>query len=142
MGADSLRKSVLLEELARFKATNDLEIENLELRQQLAREKHLEEKARKNYEKKQETYSRQISGLKQQIVAETKEKLNMMNTMVKLLEKEKNTRERILEYMDDGDDDFIDDKKDTELVKKDRLANHFEDVSYWSRRFPTTKPGS
>jgi hypothetical protein len=128
VGADELRMQVLHEELSNFKATNELELEHLDLKQQLRREQNIEEKTRKVYEKKQETYSKQISTLKKQIGAEKAEKLKMMQTMVNLLEKEKNTRERILEYMEDADEDYMEDKKETDGVKKDKLANHFEDV--------------
>lgn len=128
VGSDELRMRVLHEELANFKATNELELENLDLKQQLKREQQLEEKTRRLYEKKQETYSKQINNLKKQIAAEKAEKIKMMQTMVSLLEKEKNTRERILEYMEDADEDYMEDKKDTDGVKRDKLANHFEDV--------------
>jgi hypothetical protein len=128
VGSNSLRQSVLLEEISRYKTTNELELENMDLKYQLKKEKTNEEKVRKVYEKKQEAYSKQIGTLKVHITAEKKEKLKLMQQMITLLEKEKNTRERILEYMEEGDDDFLEDKKETDGVKRDKLASHFEDV--------------
>lgn len=128
VGSDNLRKSVLLEELSRFRATNDLYLENSKLKDSLNEEISNEKKLRKTYDLKQEKLTKEIGLLRKKIMEEKSEKIKMMEQMVKLLEKEKGTRERILEYMEDDNDDDEETKKEDNKTKKDRLAQNFEDV--------------
>lgn len=129
VGSDNLRKQVLMEEISRFRATNELYLENARLKDMLTDETNSEKKLRKVYDLKQEKLTKEIGVLHKKIMGEKHEKIKMMEQMVKLLEKEKGTRERILEYMDADGEDEEDTKKEKGKSKKDRLAQNFEDVS-------------
>ena len=129
VGSDNLRKQVLMEEISRFRATNELYLENARLKDMLIDETIAEKKLRKVYDLKQEKLTKEIGVLHKKIMGEKHEKIKMMEQMVKLLEKEKGTRERILEYMDADGEDEEDTMKEEGKSKKDRLAQNFEDVS-------------
>ena len=118
-----------MEEISRFRATNELYLENARLKDMLIDETIAEKKLRKVYDLKQEKLTKEIGVLHKKIMGEKHEKIKMMEQMVKLLEKEKGTRERILEYMDADGEDEEDTMKEEGKSKKDRLAQNFEDVS-------------
>lgn len=126
VNSDQLKKELLLEELNKFRETNKLELENITLREELKRKEEELARFKKNNEGQQEKSLKEIQLLRKDLTNEKKDKLILMNQMIKSLENEKNTRMRVYGYlaMEDEDQQNLDEENRV----KDRLAHNFDDV--------------
>ena len=130
VNSDSLRRQLLLEELSKFKEITAQTLENKLLSYNLKQRTQELQLLQKQHDRKLEKYTKELRSLKKEIEEEKKEKLMMMEHMVRLLEREKITRERIFGYMenDDSDDENNGRRDKEEPLTKDRLAQFFDDV--------------
>lgn len=126
VNTDKLKKEILLEELSKFRELNKIEIENMELKEELKmKEKEIED-LRKRKKIDHESYISDVVSLKKRLIEERKDKLIMMNDMIKAIENEKNTRVKVLGILK-GEEDGGDIEKKRKM--KDRLSQNVDDVS-------------
>lgn len=131
VAAESYRRQILLEEITKFKETTVYALDNKSLSTVLKLRTEELGTLQKEHDRKIEKYTKELRGLRKEIEDEKKEKINLMERMVHLLEVEKNTRERIFGYMENNDDDEDDDwgkGPEEKAIVKDRLAQFFDDV--------------
>lgn len=125
---DELKKQVLLEELMKFRNTNKLEVENLILQLELKRKEEEIKQQDANLKSLKEKFEKESTALRRDLDNEKKDKLIVMNQMVKSMETEKNTRVRAYILLSGGGGE--DGKDMNEVRRQDRLAQNQDDVDW------------
>jgi hypothetical protein len=123
---DELRKQALLEELTKFRNANKLEIENLIVREEVARKQEEVKLVQKNLESLQSRFDKEVTTLRRDLENEKKDLLIVMNQMIKSMETEKNTRIKAYRLL--SNDNPNRNQEVTETRMKDRLAQNQDDV--------------
>jgi len=125
---DELKKQVLLEELTKFRNTNKLEIENLILKQQVLRKQEELKLLEGNLEVLGKRFDKEATQLRRDLENEKKDKLIVMNQMIKSMETEKNTRIKAYSFLASDGNDGVD---MNEIRRQDRLAQNQDDVEFY-----------
>lgn len=122
---DELKKQSLLEELTKFRNTNKLEIENLILRQQVLRKQEEIKLLEGNLGVLEKRFDKEATGLRRDLENEKKDKMIVMNQMIKSMETEKTTRIKAYSFLTGDGEEGVD---MNEIRRQDRLAQNQDDV--------------
>jgi hypothetical protein len=127
----------LLEELTKFRNTNKLEIENLILKQQVLRKQEQTKLLDGNLQILGKRFDKEATQLRRDLENEKKDKLIVMNQMVKSMETEKTTRIKAYSFLAPDGQDGLDIH---EVRRQDRLAQNQDDVgTILTLRWSSTK---
>ena len=140
---DELRKGVMLEELNKFRETNKLELSNIYLKEELKRKTEEIVLLNENTKEQEVNYEAALVTLRRELDNQKKDKLIVMNQMVKSMETEKNTRIKAYTHLTKkiNEPDFEADIH-FDVKQRDRLAQNSDDVAHAHPRSTSTKPSS
>ena len=132
---DVLRKRVLVEELDKFRDTNKLELTNIYLKEEVKRKTEEIVMLNQNTKEQEVQYENALVELRRELDNQRKDKMIVMNQMIKSMETEKNTRVKAYSFLTKKIETVEQENEiHFDVKKRDRLAQNSDDVDFYKAR--------